>query len=198
MDKTLSAGALLSVFPNDGEIAWLCQSGTKIAPGPLHVWRTHDGGATWQTLSVAQIDKAISCQISLDQLDPDVAILDVEYISHTTPAQVTGANYSTLDGGASWQAAPLILPMTDFATLNGATYAIRQDGTDANRLEVSKDGLRTWNYVDDPIQRAEADGLTLLAQPEHGRPVDPGHFDGWGWRNLALDGGHQRRQTGSN
>jgi photosystem II stability/assembly factor-like uncharacterized protein len=152
MNKTLSAGALLSIFPNDGSIAWLCQSGTKIAPGPLHVWRTHDGGASWQTLSVAQVDKAISCQISLDQLDPNVAILDVGYISHTTPAQVTGANYSTLDGGASWQAAPLILPMTDFATLNGATYAIRQDGTDANRLEVSKDGLRTWNYVDDPIQ----------------------------------------------
>ena len=151
MNKTLSAGALLSIFPNDGSIAWLCQSGTKIAPGPLHVWRTHDGGASWQTLSVAQVDKAISCQISLDQLDPNVAILDVGYISHTTPAQVTGADYSTLDGGASWQAAPLILPMTDFATLNGATYTIRQDGTDANRLEVSKDGLQTWNYVDDPI-----------------------------------------------
>ena len=167
MNTHLGAAAILSVFPNDGSIAWLCQSGTKITPGPLHVWRTHDGGASWQTLSVAQIDKAISCQISLDQLDPNVAILDVGYISQTTPAQVTGAD-ATLDGGASWQAAPSILPMTDFATLDGTTYAIRQDGTDSNRLAVSKDRLQTWNYVDDPIRQQKLMASHFWLNPNTG------------------------------
>ena len=74
------AEAMLSVSPADGSVAWLCQSGTKPAPGPLHVWRTGDGGATWKALPVARIDQAFDCEITPDQLDPDAVALGYGYI----------------------------------------------------------------------------------------------------------------------
>ena len=44
----LQRGATLSVFPADGSIAWICQAGTKNAPGDLRLWRTSDAGGSWQ------------------------------------------------------------------------------------------------------------------------------------------------------
>jgi len=152
MGATLDASASLSVFPADGSVAWLCQSGTKPAPGPLRVWRTSDGGATWKALPVAQIDKAFDCEITPDQLDPDVVALSYGYIPPKATT-IQGDTLITFDGGASWHDAPFFNLITEFATLNGAIYAIRPDGTDANRLAVSRDGAQTWNYVDDAIHQ---------------------------------------------
>ncbi len=150
MGKNLTDGTALSVFPTDGSIAWLCQSGTKPAPGPLHVWRTNDGGATWKALPVAQRHKAFDCEITPDQLDPDVVALNYGYIPNKA-ITIQGDNLITFDGGASWHDAPFFLLTKEFATINGAIYAIRSDDTNTNRLMVSRDGAQTWNDVDDAI-----------------------------------------------
>ncbi len=151
MGKNLTDGTALSVFPADGAIAWLCQSGTKPAPGPLHVWRTNDGGATWKALPVAQRDKAFDCEITPDQLDPDVVALNYGYIPNKA-ITIQGDNLITFDGGASWHDAPFFLLTKEFATLNGVIYAIRSDDTNTNRLSVSRDGAQTWKDVDDAIR----------------------------------------------
>ncbi|HEX5547007.1 MAG TPA: hypothetical protein VFX24_06315, partial [Ktedonobacterales bacterium] len=167
MDKNLTEGTALSVFPADGSIAWLCQSGTKPAPGPLHVWRTNDGGATWKALPVAQRDKAFDCEITPDQLDPDVVALNYGFIPNKATT-IQGDNLITFDGGASWHDAPFFNLTREFATLQGAIYAIRPDGTDANRLVVSRDGAQTWNYVDDTIHAQKLMPSRFWANPNTG------------------------------
>lgn len=144
------ANAMLSVFPADGSIAWLCQSGTKPAPGPLRIWRTNDGGATWKAVAVARIDKAFSCEITPDQLDPDVAALSYGFIPNKA-VTIQGDNLITFDGGASWHEAPYFQLNREFATLNGAIYAIRSDDTNTNHLMVSRDGAQTWNSIDNTL-----------------------------------------------
>ncbi|HEX5440300.1 MAG TPA: hypothetical protein VFW76_05410, partial [Ktedonobacterales bacterium] len=149
--STPGASATLSVFPADGSIAWICQAGTQSTPGDLRLWKTHDAGATWQSVEAPPIPQASDCTLALDQLDPDVVALSVTSLlsEHQTPQIV-----STLNGGAHWESNPFMLPMSEFATINGATYAIRRlEGTDTNHLEV---GLMTpyqnaWQPVDDVL-----------------------------------------------
>ncbi|HEY7343729.1 MAG TPA: hypothetical protein VH591_22860 [Ktedonobacterales bacterium] len=202
MGKSLTEGTALSVFPADGSIAWLCQAGTKPAPGPLRVWRTTDGGATWRALTVAQRDKAFDCEITPDQVDPDVVALDYGYIPSAKATTIQGDNLITFDGGASWHDAPFFNLTTEFATLNGAIYAIQPDGTDANRLAVSRDGAQTWNYVDDAIHQQKLMTSRFWANPNTGTLLvqaismtGDGETSLWTmdtsgntWRSLAIVG----------
>ncbi len=150
ISKTPGAEATLSVFAADGAVAWLCQSGTKPTPGPMSLWRTTDSGATWQTVKIPTVATSISCQMTLDQLDPNVALLQYGYIdTKATPAMTSGATAISFDGGKSWQSGAAFQFTREFATVNGATYALRQWADDSNRLEVSTDGGATWKILDD-------------------------------------------------
>jgi len=102
MGKNLTEGTALSVFPANGSIAWLCQSGTKPSSGSLHVWRTNDGGASWKALPVAQRDKAFDCEITLDQLDPKVVALKYGYIPNKA-ITIQRDNLISFDGDAEWR-----------------------------------------------------------------------------------------------
>ncbi|HEU4782945.1 MAG TPA: hypothetical protein VFS83_06385, partial [Ktedonobacterales bacterium] len=168
MGKNLTDGTALGVFPADGSIAWLCQSGTKPAPGPLRLWRTNDGGATWKAVAVAQRDKAFDCEIMPDQLDPDVVALNYGYIPSPKALTIQGDDLITFDGGASWHDAPGLQLTGEFATLNGAIYAIRSDDTNTNRLMVSRDGAQTWNDVDDTIHAQKLAPSRFWVNPNTG------------------------------
>jgi len=193
------ANAMLSVFPADGSIAWLCQSGTKPAPGPLHLWRTNDGGSTWKAVAVARIDKAFSCEITPDQLDPDVAALNYEFIPNKA-ITIQGDNLITFDGGASWHEAPYFQLNRVFATLNGAIYAIRSDDTNTNHLMVSRDGAQTWNSIDNAlyIQKLLSDYFWInpttgaLLVETHSAANKDGFFSFW----MANGSGANWRKIG--
>ena len=149
--ETPGANARLSVFHADGSVAWLCQSGTKPAPGPLRVWRTSDGGATWQVASAPASVKTYECQITLDQVNPDVALLQYGYIPDAKPATVQVDYLITFDSGVSWQDGSSFQFAREFAMHNGAIYAVRETGEFTTSLEVSADGGTTWNVLDNPI-----------------------------------------------
>lgn len=199
LGANLGAGASLSVFPADGSIAWICQSGTQGSPGELRIWRTSDGGATWRSVQVPQLTHAFNCQVHLDQLEPNVAVLDLMAYVHPdlNQSQATAAVFDTFDGGAHWQDAPYILPMTEFATLNGSIYALRQDGTDANRIEVSRDGAKTWNYIDESLHEQKLIPSQFWLNPATGgllvqaiSLIDNGITSLW---TAATKGGHWKQ-----
>ncbi|HET9979412.1 MAG TPA: hypothetical protein VFQ32_03140, partial [Ktedonobacterales bacterium] len=175
ISKTPGAEATLSVFPADGAVAWLCQSGTKEAPGPLNIWRTTDSGVTWKAVASSMVARSISCQMTLDQLDPNVALLQYGYIDTTTAPGITlGANFTTYDGGATWLSdLEFNLIPREMATISGGTntivrqYALRQLSDDSYRLEVSA-----------------ASGVTILDDAIHNQKLLSDYF----WVNLATGG----------
>ncbi|HEY1387479.1 MAG TPA: hypothetical protein VGF38_02955 [Ktedonobacterales bacterium] len=168
MGKNLTEGTALTVFPANGSVAWICQSGTEAAPGPLRIWRTTNAETTWRSVEAPQLTHAFDCEIQLDQLNPDVAVLDLDAFVHPPQSQAQHATYITFDGGASWHDAPFFDLTGEFATLNGAIYAIRPDNSDANRLEISRDGAQTWNYVDDAIHAQKLMPTQFWANPNTG------------------------------
>lgn len=176
-----NAGSSLSVsvFPADGSIAWICQSGTSARHGDLRIWRTIDGGATWKRMGTPRATPVTACQIHLDQLDPDTAILDFAQ-AQSNPGQTVPAIFSTFDGGAHWHNDPLILPMTEFATLHGTTYAIRQDGTDANRLEMGSMSANqnTWTYIDASLHELHLTPSRFWINPTTGGLLVQAIFNG--------------------
>ncbi|HKW20419.1 MAG TPA: hypothetical protein VJO13_03525, partial [Ktedonobacterales bacterium] len=151
MGKNLTKGTALSVFPADGSIAWICQSGTEAAPGLLRIWRTTDAGTTWRSMEAPQLTRAFDCQIQIDQLDSGVAVVDLKAYAHPNQNQATPASFASFDGGTHWQDNPTILSMTGFTTLKGATYAIQPGDSGVNRLLVSNDEMKTWSTFDDFI-----------------------------------------------
>jgi hypothetical protein len=175
ISKTPGAEATLSVFPANGAVAWLCQSGTKPAPGPLNIWRTTDSGMTWTAIRSPTVAKSISCQMTLDQLDPNVALLRYGFIDTTTaPGTTLGANFTTYDGGTTWLSdQEFNLVPREIATVSGGTnnivrqYALRQLSDDSYRLEVSA-----------------ASGVTILDDAIHNQKLLSDYF----WVNPTTGG----------
>jgi photosystem II stability/assembly factor-like uncharacterized protein len=193
MGATLDASASLSVFPADGSIAWICQSGTEAAPGPLRIWRTTDAGTTWRSVGTPQLTRAFDCQIQLDQMNSGVAVLDLKAYVHPNENQATSASFATFDGGTHWQDNPSTLSMTGFATLNGATYAILPDGAGMNRLMVSNDEMKTWSVFDDVIHNKHLRTMKFWLHPVTGAllveafPVDGAIVSLWTTDDSGRD-----------
>lgn len=192
-----NAGRVLSVFPEDGSIAWLCQpDNTNPSPTDLRIWRTTDGGVSWKRLGTPQVAQVASCRMNLDQLDPDFAILDLS-LSTQPNSPTTPASFVTFDGGAHWQLAPSTLPDGEMATLDGKTYLLTAY---FSMLEVSTDGLKTWKRLDGPLtsQKLRADAFRI--NPRTGELLVRATFsqggsdfslwtadaDGNNWRRLAT------------
>lgn len=161
------AGVGLSVFPADGSIAWACvpdQSGTK----PPALYRTSDGGISWQGIAPPDVKPVYACSIQPDMLDSNVAVLT---LNASKDASTPSMHYqATYNGGASWQDVPPFQLIKEFATLRGATYALRQVQADTTSLElvVSKDGMHTWQAIDAPLKSAGVYAVQFWINPQSG------------------------------
>lgn len=175
---SLGADEQLAVSPADGSVAWLCQSGTKSATRALRVWRTSDAGRSWQSVQAPEIPFTYNCQMYPDQLDPNVSLL----YFFSSPGLSSGSSrdishiFETFDGGATWQNDQYTVPPLEFATLNGATYALRQNGPDVyQQLEVSRDGLQTWHVLDAPIHNQKLTPDLFWLNPATGSMLVEAH-----------------------
>jgi photosystem II stability/assembly factor-like uncharacterized protein len=141
---------VMAVSPADGNTAYAC-FGPYVGPSaPPQLWLTHDGAATWrQVITLPGPPVAGSCTLTLDALDPQIAVY---LVTSTGDTGLPDHAYITRDGGVTWDAqpgppAPVIGAL---ATAHGTTYALRSavssQGSSA-ALYVSSDGMRTWRLI---------------------------------------------------
>ncbi len=142
----IAVTAIRGVFFRDVTHGWVVASGTPDpARGtPLDVYRTSDGGQTWQRSSLAGPDPvntdATSRPAYIDFVDPQYGWVMARQATNVNFS--AGDLYQTTDGGATWT--KLSLPIG-----GSIRFMSRSDGWTAggalnDRLYVTRDGGQTW------------------------------------------------------
>jgi Putative zinc-finger len=139
--------------PHAGEQAYVCTQpqGTTT----VHIWKTNDRGAHWQSLgNLASVSNG-SCNMVVDQQYPDTVILNITQNASTSPTHMM--SYISYDSGQSWQSflpgefvSNLWLNVTGPSVTTG--YAVLTD-TYSNTgpyLAVSHDSFKAWQKIMPP------------------------------------------------
>ena len=129
-DPALSAIRSIVIAPSNPDIAYAGISEGSADP-PAGVFKTEDGGATWDQVSAGLTDTKINA-LAVSRTNPAVAY-----------AATDSGLFATADGGASWAPTPLTAPITALAMApSGAeTLYAGQFGIGVHR---SSDGGATW------------------------------------------------------
>lgn len=150
--------AWLTVVPEDGAIAYICQT----LPGNLtHLWRTRDAGSHWAVLPTIQTTSALPvCYLHTDQNDPLTVLVTLSTLA-SDPAP-TGSSFALLDGAAQWR------PTSNFigalASWKGTFFAIKGSADSSTHLDASTD-LNTWHTIDSSTWKLLESGNQPAAAP---------------------------------
>lgn len=177
-----SAGgrASFATAPSDGNTAYACVVPGG-APGQrITVWVTHDRASHWTRAadlpaSGQTADANTQCALTADATDSRrVALAVYWHVARTGPSPLSASTFVTTDGGAVWRELTSPQPFTigEMATHQGSTYAIRSTQPDpatvAGDLSVSRDGLRTWQLIDQAIVAAGQRVVAFWINPGSG------------------------------
>jgi len=163
--NSISLQGLCVVNP---QIAWMAAEYGPQNENHGMVWRTVDGGLTW--------DQKVTTQSSNDQLPPDLPYLSVAAISADEAWVVSGHNntqgssiYYTSDGGNTWtlQAKDLVTQFNDLNDIRIADGVLWIAG-DSSTVFRSANGGGTWEEFSTPsagynLGIAALDGTTAWA-----------------------------------
>lgn len=140
----LAVASIVFISPTQGwlvgSVAILRQDG---GTNPLRIYRTQDGGVTWQPQELPLTSSQVS---SVDLVSPTFFHGGVEGIIPAFVATSNGgilALYTTQDGGASWSVASPAVPRgVSFININ---FVDRQHGwVSSDRLYRTEDGGQHW------------------------------------------------------
>jgi hypothetical protein len=148
------------VSPLDGNTGYSCTgSGTKAAPGNLHVWATHNlsapnGGATWTSLADLPIaeNQTNGCTIVLDATDPAA----LAAMTPSSGQEFGEVSFASFDSGKTWRqlAQHPVLFTGPIYSYQGKIYGIvamsyAQEYVNPNpaALRVSSDHMQTWQEL---------------------------------------------------
>ncbi|MFK8016437.1 MAG: glycosyl hydrolase [Gammaproteobacteria bacterium] len=148
----------LLVHPADSNVVYVCALGHLwAAGGERGVFRTKDGGETWQ--NVLRIDDATSCSDLAMTPDGDTLYAGMWQVRRYPDFFESGGEasglYRSTDGGDTWQELTDGLPSSDKGRISVAVaaseptrvYAVIE--SDSTALYRSDDGGDTWEERDD-------------------------------------------------
>jgi hypothetical protein len=157
--------------------------------------------------------KATSCQIALDAVDPSTVVFASSFGSSTAPLSLDQTiSEATFDGDVTWQRLAGNQLILALATIHGVTFALRQipavpgsGETLTTELAMSSDQLRTWTPIDAAIRVASPQeqpldfslnpttgALLVSASDNNGGPprLWSSSDTGQHWRELPTPGGN--------
>ncbi len=128
--------------PVDAQTAWV--GGVIYTPGTIYLYRTKDGGASWEAVHVKPPDGYD--QADFETRGPLFTSSSIAYLPVTVSSQngVMLAIYVSRDGGTSWLQTPTFIPQ------GGAMdFVSPQDGFvwNGSSFYVTHDGAQTWTTV---------------------------------------------------
>jgi hypothetical protein len=202
-DAQFDANDLPAIAPSDPQVVYetLARGIQQHLPATLR--RTDDGGATWHELPIpvpaAHVGHAGFLVSPVDARNVFLTLIDTQGEDcppgtarpiGEAPGVFCGLQYTSVDGGAHWQATkvPELGTITPTLTNNSATALQVARGTDGqpqlyallgcstgatgcSRLVVSADRGVTWRYADTPLLASGATNVCGAAADPQGATV---------------------------
>ncbi len=130
------------ISPVDMHVAWI--GGVIYTPGTIYLYRTKDGGVSWEPAPVKIPDGYD--QAEFETLGPRFPTINSAYLPVTISSQngVMLAVYASRDGGISWLLTPTMIPQG-----GSMDFVSAQDGFvwNGSNFYVTHDGAQTWTSI---------------------------------------------------
>ncbi len=140
-DSLPLSGLKSGITPLNMQTAWV--GGASYASGEVYLYRTDDGGATWNQLSLPLPPGAENAELSVEHIQfvsSTNAFLTLRIMS----TDINLALYVSSDTGDTWSLTPTLIPdggSADFLSANGAIIYNGQ------QFYVTRDAARTWSII---------------------------------------------------
>lgn len=164
------------VAATDGATAYACYSQTNSGGSLITMYRTSDRAIHWTQLIQLPLPvfQTSDCTVEVDTLDANRALVGIW--GQDLQNLREGRYYElTEDGGATWTKLPSSDILYGIATVNGRTYALRDQvvGQQSNglpkvehHLSVSTDHLRSWQPIDSSLVALGKSVSQFWARPD--------------------------------
>lgn len=157
--RSAGPGAVLALAPGDANTIYACNNPGSATSMVYQIWVSHDAGVHWRHVSDLPIGQPGGCSLIVDAAQPSTAVATIYwYAPGASPFDRNSRSFATMDGGATWQTLSDQQDFAQLATFQGRSYALLLPGTNQQaaswRLAVSTDGLRSWQTIDDDLNRA--------------------------------------------
>lgn len=142
-DSLPLGGLKAGLAPLNMQTAWIY--GVTYAPGIPYLFRTDDGGASWNEVSLPLPPGVENSELGIDQGQ-------MKFVSSTNgfiAMRITGeayqlAIYVTNDAGSTWTLTPTLIPEGGSADFLSAEEAVIYNG---RQFYVTRDAAQTWTIV---------------------------------------------------
>jgi len=135
------------------QTAWVY--GVIYAPGTVYLYRTEDGGTSWneQSLPLPQgAENAELAELSVEKIafiPPNFGFLTMRLTSEN----INLAVYVSSDSGNTWSLTPTLIPGAGSADFLSANEAVIYNGS---QFYVTRDAARTWSIIPPDILFGES------------------------------------------
>ncbi|MEM7309700.1 MAG: glycosyl hydrolase [Planctomycetota bacterium] len=167
----------IAIDPRDSNVVWVAAQGPLWrSGGERGVYKTTDGGATWER-SLFISDDTGANEVHLDPRDPDVAYATAYQRRRHVWTLINGGPesglYKTTDGGETWREIESGLPKVDMGRIGLAIspanpdvlYAIIEAQRDKGGTFRSLDRGESWERMSDKVARSPQYYNELVCDP---------------------------------
>lgn len=150
---TLPLGGLKTdIVPLTMDTAWV--TGLIYAPGYTYLYRTDDGGHTWQQVAITPPAGTENSEIGIDGDQMKfVSAKDAYLVFHLSGDSTQTAVYLTQDAGNTWIHTSMILEGAGSSAFLSAREVVIYNG---EQFYVTRDAARTWVTVSPDIAFGES------------------------------------------
>lgn len=194
----------IAIDPRDPDVVWVAAQGPLWrSGGDRGLYKTTDGGATWERILHISDDTGIN-EVHLDPRDPDVVYASAYQRRRHVWTLVNGGPESGIwkstDGGATWRELETGLPTVDMGKIGLAVspadpdviYAIIEAQRDAGGIFKSVNRGETWSKVSDYGSVSPQYYNELVADPADVDTV----YSMDTWLHRTVDGGTTWTEVG--
>lgn len=148
-DSLPLGGLKVLIAPRDEQTAWV--GGVIYAPGTVYLFRTEDGGVTWNEVGLELPAEAALAEVAVEQIqfisEKHGAL--VLRVTSTTPRALI---YFTEDGGDTWQPLQNIFPRINRFEVSASGEIIFYS---QNQFQVTNDAGETFTVVTPDVKFGE-------------------------------------------
>ena len=192
------------IDPRDTDVVYVAAQGPLWrSGGERGLYKTTDGGATWERVLHVSDDTGIN-EVHMDPRNPDVLYASAYQRRRHVWTLVNGGPesgiYKSTDAGATWTELETGLPEVDMGKIGMAVspadpdviYAVIEAQYDEDGIYKSTDRGATWSKVSDYVSRSPQYYNELIADPQDVDTV----YSMDTWLHGTVDGGETWEMVG--
>jgi len=184
--ESLPLGGLKAgIAPLNMQTAWVY--GVTYSSGTVYLFRTDDGGATWNEASLPLPSGAENFELGIDADQMKFVSPSDGFITMRMSGDVTQlAIYVTNDGGNTWTLTPTPIPEGGSADFMSTQEMVIYNGS---QFYVTRDAARTWSIIPPDVKFGETFAMMDFVNASTGWVLTLDPATGQGSLYRSGDGG---------